>query len=137
MVIAGAFSENTSEDGGPHLWGSKCSSCGYTCFPEKKVCVKCLRDDTMERIPMGRFGTLETYAIMQIGTRDFPAPYVIGYVRTDEGVLIFSPITGCTMEDDALEIGQRMELVIEKIREDAEGNAVVGWKYRPAEGAPK
>jgi uncharacterized OB-fold protein len=115
----------------PYLLGSRCGECGYVCFPKMEVCVKCLRDDTMEGIKLGERATLETYTVMRVGTPDFPPPYIIGYVRTKEGVLVFTPITGCEATDDALQIGEEMELVIEKIKEDEKGNLLIGWKYKP------
>jgi uncharacterized OB-fold protein len=117
----------------PYLLGSRCRVCGYTCFPRKEVCVSCLRDDTMDHIELGQKGTLEAFAVMRVGTPEFPAPYIIGYVRTAEGALVFCSITKCEPREDALEIGQEMELVIEKVKEDAQGNSLVGWKYRPVE----
>jgi uncharacterized OB-fold protein len=86
----------------------------------------------MEQIKLGHRGTLETFAVMQVGPPDFPPPYIIGYIRTKEGALVFTPITGCEAADDALQIGEEMELVIEKIKEDGEGNSLLGWKYKPA-----
>lgn len=118
----------------PYLLGGRCRVCGYTCFPEKKVCIRCKRDDTMESISLGRHGRLENFTVVRVGTPDFPAPYIIGYVMTDEGALVFTQITGCEIRDDALEIGEEMELAIECIREDEQGNRLIGWKYRPVKG---
>ncbi len=115
----------------PYLIGSRCRVCGYICFPAKSVCVRCRRDDTMEEIKLGPYGNLETFTVMRVGTPDFAAPYIMGYVRTKEGAPVFSLITGCEIKDDALEIGTEMELVIEKIRTDSRGNNLLGWKFRP------
>lgn len=118
----------------PYLIGSRCRVCSYICFPEKKVCVQCRRDDTMETKNLGRYGRLDTFTVMRVGTPEFPAPYIIGYVMTDEGALVFTQITGCEANDDALEIGEKMELVIDCIKEDGQGNKLMGWKYRPVRG---
>jgi uncharacterized OB-fold protein len=117
----------------PYLIGSRCRICGYTSFPKNAVCVRCRRDDTMEEIKLGPYGSLETYAVMRVGPPDFPPPYVIGYVKMEEGPVVFTLLTGCEPEDDALELGQDMELVIEKVREDGAGNNLIGWKFRPVE----
>lgn len=68
---------------------------------------------------------------MRVGSPDFPTPYIVGYVRMKEGTSIFTLITGCEPRDDALEPGEKMELVIEKIKEDEKGNNLIGWKFRP------
>ncbi|MFQ6112189.1 MAG: OB-fold domain-containing protein [Nitrospinota bacterium] len=85
----------------------------------------------MEEMKLGQYGTLETFAVMQVGLPDFPRPYLIGYVRTKEGALVFTLITGCEARDDALQMGEEMELIIEEIKEDERGNKLLGWKYRP------
>lgn len=116
----------------PYLIGSRCRVCGYTCFPKKEVCVVCRDDTTMDEIALGQYGTLETYAVMQVGPPGFQVPYAIGYIKTREGAVVFSPLTGCEAKDDALDLGEEMELVIEKVKEDGKGNHLIGWKYRPA-----
>ncbi len=85
----------------------------------------------MGEIKLGPYGTLETFAVMQVGPPDFPAPYIMGYVRMKEGTQIFTLVAGCEPRDDALKLGEEMELVIEKIKEDEQGNNLIGWKFRP------
>jgi uncharacterized OB-fold protein len=131
LLGEGLFYVPKFPDEKPYLLGSRCRICGYKCFPKKEVCVVCRQDDVMEEIKIGPYGSLETFTVMQIGTPDFPAPYIIGYVRTKEGVIVFTSITGCEARDDALKIGEEMELVIQKIREDGEGNSIIGWKFKP------
>ncbi len=130
-VKEGLFHIPESPDDKPYLIGSKCRVCGYTSFPKKEVCVKCRRNDTVEETRFGPYATLENFAVMQVGSPYFPTPYIIGYVRMKEGALIFTPITGCEARDDALELGEEMELTIEKIREDGQGNNLIGWKFKP------
>ena len=88
----------------------------------------------MEEIKLGPYGTLETFAVMQVGPPDFPPPYTMGYVKTKEGALVFTLITGCEAQDDALELGEEMELTIEKVRTDRLGNNLIGWKFKPIKG---
>lgn len=130
-IKEGLFHIPESPDDKPYLIGSRCRVCGYASFPKKEVCVKCRRNDTVEETRFGPYATLENFAVMQVGSPDFPTPYVIGYVRMKEGVSIFTPITGCEARDDALELGEEMELTIEKIREDRQGNNLIGWKFKP------
>ena len=127
----GLFHTPESVGDSPYLIGGRCRICAYTSFPQKGVCVRCRRNDTMEEIKLGPYGTLDTFAVMRVGPPDFPPPYMVGYVRMKEGPLIFTQITGCDTEDDALEMGEEMELVIETIRKDSEGNNLMGWKFRP------
>lgn len=130
-IKEGLFHIPESHNEKPYLLGSKCRVCGYICFPRKEVCLNCRRDGIMEETKLGTYGTLETFAVMQVGPPQFTPPYVIGYVRAQEGALVFTLITGCEAKDGVLEIGEEMELVIEKIKEDEKGNKLLGWKYKP------
>lgn len=85
----------------------------------------------MEDLKLGPKGTLQNFAVMQVGPPDFPPPYIMGYVQLEEGPVVFATITGCEANDEALELGQPMELVIEKIKEDRDGNSLLGWKFKP------
>ena len=134
LLREGLFHVPESPNDEPYLIGSRCRVCGYTSFPRKEACVKCRRNDTVEEIKLGPYGTLETFAVMQVGPPDFPPPYIMGYVMMKEGALVFTLITGCEAKDDALELGEEMELVIEKIREDGQGNNLIGWKFKPTGG---
>ena len=131
-IIPDSLHVPKSEGDNFYLLGAKCSICNYICFPPKLVCVKCLRNDSMKQIKLSPFGTLETFAVMQIAPPGFTAPYIIGHVRLDDGPLVFTLLTQCEVRDDALEIGEKMELVIKKIGEDENGNNIVGWEFRPA-----
>lgn len=130
-VVHDSFEIKGSPDNKAYLIGARCTICGYVSFPKKVVCVRCRRDDTMERVRLGPYGTLDTFTVMQVAPPGFIAPYMIGYVRLREGPIVFSLLTGCETKDDALKIGEEMELVIEKINEDGKGNNIIGWKFKP------
>lgn len=115
----------------PYLIGSKCRSCGYVCFPKKQVCVKCVKDDCMQETRFGPYAVLDSYAVIHVAPTGFSAPYILGYVVLENGPKIFTLINGCEPEDNALELGQKMELVIEKIKADERGNNLIGWKFKP------
>ena len=59
---------------------------------------------------------------------------MLGIVQLPDGSEVFSLITGCEIKDDALMIRQEMELIIDKISDNDEGNKIIGWKFRPATG---
>ena len=121
----------------PLLVGGRCNQCGRSFFPYRPACSACRCDGCTERVDLGPRAELETFAIMRVGPPDIPTPYAMGYVRTREGALIFTQITGCELEEEALELGQEMELVLEKIKEDEQGNNLLGWKFRPAAGGSR
>jgi len=119
---------NSSEK--PHLIGSKCKFCGEYFFPKRVICPNCLKDETPEEVILSNKGKLYTYCIVKAAPLGFSAPYAVGYVDLPEGLRIFSPIA----EGDRgkLKLGLELELIVDKIREDETGQAVYGYKFKPA-----
>ena len=84
--------------------------------------------------PLGAFETAPfgeaTFAI----ARETPpgsliqAPYVVAQVKLPEKVIVGSVLTDCDV--DSVRCDMPVELVLEKVKEDAEGNDVVAFKFR-------
>jgi uncharacterized OB-fold protein len=60
-------------------------------------------------------------------------PSIQAYINLDDGPRIWSLVTGCEPSDGALSIGMEMEMVIAKVREDADGNDIISYQFKPAE----
>jgi uncharacterized OB-fold protein len=88
----------------------------------------------MEETKLNSRGKIDTFSVLHVSAPDFEAPYILAYVILPEGVRLLSLITGCEPSEDSLEIGSEVELVIEKIREDEQGNEVRGYKFQPVLG---
>ncbi len=118
------------------LAGGQCLACGGIFFPEKPVCPNCF-DPARKKVPLSRKGKLHTFALSHMGPGGIPTPFVIGFVELPEGIKLFSLITQCEPWDKVLKVGMDVEMVIETIRRDEEGNEIVGYKFRPVpEGNP-
>ena len=130
-ILPGIMHEATSPDDKSYLIGSRCSACGRTFFPKRSVCRICMRDDTMEDTALSTRGKIDTFTVVQVAPVGFKAPYIQAFVDLPEGVRIFSLITGCDPVENALEEGEEVELVINKIREDEKGNDLIGYQFRP------
>ena len=113
-----------------HLIGSKCSSCNEVFFPKRAICPNCLKEDDLEDVSLSNKGKLYTYCVVKAAPLGFEAPYVIGYVDLPEGLRIFSPLAECNEEN--LKIDMDLEVVVDKIREDEAGQAVYGYRFKPA-----
>ena len=85
----------------------------------------------MREIPLSRKGEIDSFTVAQQGIPGFTAPYIQAYVVLPEKVKIFTLIEDAEAVDDALTIGQEVELVLAKIREDEHGSEIIGWKFRP------
>jgi len=122
------MSGSSSED--PHLIGSKCKYCGEYFFPKRVICPTCLKDESPDEINLSSKGKLYTYSIARAAPLGFTAPYAIGYVDLPEGLRIFAPLT--ESDKEKLKLGMDLDLVVDKIREDDTGQAVYGYKFKPA-----
>ena len=115
----------------PRLLGSRCRSCGEHFFPRRGVWAPCL-DQAMEEVPLGPHGTLHTWTYVHFplfGTRRADhGGYAVGQIDLPEGPRVQSVLSG---GPDAFRIGMPMELELETLRENREGQEVVIFRFRP------
>ena len=97
-------------------------------FPSRPTCLNCFGKN-LEQVALSSRGRLFTFTINHQGAKEFSPPYASGYIDLPEGVRIYSLLTDWETKD--LKIGVEMELMIEKMMEDHEGNEVVTYKFRP------
>lgn len=132
-VAEGLFAETAD---GPRLLGSRCTTCRVPYFPKAAICHNpTCRGGTMEEAAFGPRGTLWSCAI-----QDYPppaparydepyAPYGMGVVDLPEGLRVLGRMS---VEDPRqLEVGVDVELVLEPLCHDDDGNEVITWKFRP------
>ena len=111
----------------------KCPSCGEIYFPKKPkgICIHC-QHQGLEEIELSRRGKISSFSVvMQRPTRYYlgDAPYAYGYVDLPDGVRVETLFTGCDFE--TLKIGMQVELLIEKLGDDEQGNEIITYKFRP------
>ena len=132
-VAEGLFSETAD---GPRLLGSRCGSCATPYFPRSAVChnPEC-RESKMEEASFGPRGTLWSCAIQNYPPPP-PAryeepytPYALGMVDMPEGLRVLGRIS--TDDPEGVEVGTEVELVLERLYVDENGNEVITWKFRP------
>jgi uncharacterized OB-fold protein len=115
----------------PYLIAAKCKECGYISFPRLMVCPRCLKNDTMEEVHLSGKGKVDMFSVCNAALPGFPALSIQAYINLEEGVRIWSLITGIDPSSEELKDGMEVELVIEKLKEDAEGNDIMSYKFRP------
>ncbi len=127
---------------GPHLIGSKCVNCGTHFFPSTFRCHDPNCGGEMREALLSRRGMLWSYTIQYY---PLPPPYKalgefkpfgIGQVEFPEKVRVAGIIVGCDPEKD-LQIGAEMELILDKLYDNDQGNEVIAWKFRPVVGEQK
>ena len=116
------------------LMGTKCHDCGEVFFGEVIACEQC-QSENLESIPLSRTGKLYSNTInwnKPPGDYKGPEPFesfAVGLVELPEGIIVLSALTDCDF--DKLKANMDLELSIEKLYEDEEGNTVITYKFRP------
>jgi len=132
-VAEGLFSETVD---GPRLLGSRCASCGTPYFPRSAVChnPEC-RESKMEEASFGPRGCLWSCAIQNYPP-PAPAryeepyiPYALGMVDMPEGLRVLGRIS--TDDPESIQVGAEVELVLERLYLDENGDEVITWKFKP------
>lgn len=134
-VAEGIFTWPSDE---PRLLGSRCTNCGNHMFPVQGGCPKCTGSDT-ETVELSPRGTLWTWTIQGFPPKsppfignDDPAtfrPFGVGYVELPGQVKVESRLT--VADPSRLSVGMEMELVLDPIGTDEEGNEIVTFAFAP------
>jgi uncharacterized OB-fold protein len=132
-VIQGLFVETPH---GPRLCGSKCATCGAPYFPKTPVChnPQCNGNQVMDAT-FGPRGKLWSFAVQYYAPPapvkyDEPfAPFAMGAVDLPEGLRVLGRISIDDLKK--IKIGMEVELVLERLCGDKDGNEVITWKFRP------
>lgn len=119
----------------PRLLGSRCPRCAEVFFPRRVVCAKCLHEgcaDT-ELGPRGRLFTWTYVHVPLFAKKDGSVDaYGVGQVDLPEGPRVQSILVG---GPDDFQIGMELELELEALRRDDNGDDVVIYRFRPTGGA--
>jgi uncharacterized OB-fold protein len=113
------------------LVGEVCNHCGGKIFPPRDVCPHCVEE---AQAPFQFSGRGEVYSHSTVfnppaGFEEF-VPYTVALVKLDEGPLLTAQLTD--VDPDEVEIGQKVEMVTRKIRQDGpDGVISYGYKFRP------
>jgi len=132
-AVAGLFHETPA---GPRLLGSKCGGCGAAYFPKDSVCHNpaCDAPDVRE-VEFGPSGTIWSFAVQNYAPpppvliREPYEPYAMGVIDLDDGLRVMGRID--VADPMQVEVGASVELVVGSLCEDADGNDIVTWMFRP------
>ena len=120
----------------PVLLGSKCPNCGEVFFPRRMVCAKCLHEgtDDVDLSTRGHVVDVDVLRVPLFGKKDTDVPgYGVGQVDLPEGPRIQAILLG---GPDDFEIGMELELDLETLSTNRDGDDVVIYRFRPVAGAP-
>ncbi len=121
----------------PRLLGSRCTACDEHFFPRRHVCASCLSHH-LDDVRLGPRGTLYTFTWVHVplfgSMRSDAGGYGVGQVDLPEGPRVQAVLSG---ERDQLAIGMELELDLETLRENEEGEEVVIFRFRPIPSLPR
>jgi uncharacterized OB-fold protein len=127
----GFFTVPEARDEAPRLLGSRCPVCGEHYFPRRLVCARCLHEGC-EDVLLGPRGRLHTWTYVYVplfAKKDAKVDaYGVGQVDLDEGPRVQSILVG---DRDEFEIGMEMELDLETLGENKDGDETVIYRFRP------
>ncbi len=117
------------DEEGPYLVGGKCGSCQAVFFPKQSICPRCT-GQSIEETSLSRKGKLYTYTEVYQKPPDYdgPVPYLIGRVLLPEGVFVLAQLKAAK---EGLRINMPMELVVEPLYRDENGEELIGYKFKP------
>ena len=115
----------------PRLLGSRCPACGEHFYPRRVVCAQCLHEGTGDVLlgPRGRLWTWTYVHVPLFAKKDGSVDaYGVGQIDLPEGPRVQAILVG---GPDDFEIGMELELDLETLSTDRDGNDVVIYRFRP------
>ena len=115
----------------PALLANRCTHCGKTFSPKRNLCPDCFEEGALEDIALNHRGVIYACTVVHVPSPvGIKAPYAYGYVEIPENqIRIFALFTGA--DPFTFKPGQEVELVVEPVRENSNGQKVIGYKFRP------
>ena len=126
-------------DGKPVLLGTRCTNCGNHMFPRQTGCPRCLFNE-QEDVELATAGTLWTWTVQAFPPKAPPylgpvgddfTPYGVGYVELPDQLRVEGRLT--VADPEHLKIGMPMELVLEPLSLDEDGNQIVTYAFAPVD----
>lgn len=120
----------------PALIGGRCDDCGTYFFPKFQTnhSPDC-RNRNVKEVLLSRTGELISYTTINYPppppfvNPDPFVPFGVGLVKLKEGIAVLGILTDCPIEK--IEMHIKVELVIDTLYIDENGDKALGWKFRP------
>jgi uncharacterized OB-fold protein len=130
-VQPGLFNYPLPEGQGPALLASRCSNCGKVFFPKRTLCPDCFEKGMMEDITLDNQGIIYASTVVQVPSPvGIKPPYAYGYVNIPKNeIRVFALFTGGNPY--SFKPGQKVEIVLEPIHINTQGQQVIGYKFKP------
>lgn len=130
-IEPGYFTVPTDPGAPPQLLGSRCPDCGEHFYPRRMVCAKCLHEgcDDVELSPRGTLYTWTYVHVPLFAKKDGSVDaYGVGQVDLPEGPRVQAILVGGPHD---FSIGMALEIDLETLSQDKNGNDVVIYRFKP------
>ena len=133
-VIEGWFTTGPE----PRLLGSRCESCSTVFFPPTEGFCRNPRcgGESFSEVPLSRRGRVWSYTDAQyqppppyVAPTDPFEPFALAAVELEEGMVVLGQVAAGYGVDD-LSVGSEVELVVETLYADDDGDRLV-WRWKP------
>jgi hypothetical protein len=114
-----------------YLFGSKCKNCGATYLGDRESCGKCSTQGPFEEVRLSRDGKIHVWSIVHQAPPYAKTPYTAAVVDLADGVAVNTNID-VEPKPENLAFGMPVRMTTSKVSEDREGNAYVGYTFKPA-----
>lgn len=124
----------------PALIGTRCAECETRFFPpERTLCRNpACRSTSLDEVELSRRGAVWSFSVNHyaapapyVGTDPFE-PYTVVAVELAEERMVVLGQLAAQADPSSLSIGDPVELVVEPLFTDDDGNEHIVWKWRPA-----
>jgi hypothetical protein len=95
------------------LWLPRCESCGEVVFYPRSFCPRCGSGDLSWFRASGR-GVVESFVVNHVPAPGYEAPYIIAFVKLDEGPRLMSNLLEIEQTPEAVSVGMPVEVVFEQ-----------------------
>lgn len=131
LVQPGLFEYPVAEGHRSGLLSSRCTNCGKAFFPIRSLCPNCFEKGKMEDITIDGQGIIYASTVVHVPSPvGIKPPYAYGYVNiATNQIRIFALFTGA--DPYSFKPGQKVEIVLEPIYINPQGQQVIGYKFKP------
>ena len=128
-------------DGEPALIGSRCASCGSYFFPpERTLCRNpACGSGELEHLELSRRGKVWSFSVNHYAApapyvgKDPFEPYTVVAVELSAEQMVILGLLAEGVDPSVLKIGDEVEVVIEPLFTDDEGQTHLVWKWKPVQ----
>jgi uncharacterized OB-fold protein len=114
-----------------YLFGNKCKGCGAIYLGARESCGKCSTQGPFDEVKLSRDGKIHVWSIIHQAPPYAKTPYTAAIVDLTDGVAVNTNID-VEPKPENLSFGMPVRMVTDKVSEDREGNAYVGYTFKPA-----